>query len=338
MARLIATSLRWRFISHVVTLTALTLAATMTLTETTTAQGRGGGGQPGAAAGQGRGGRGGAAPTGPSDKDTRPYDKHDFTGVWSHNPGADDPCWECAEQNPIRIPGYGYFGDVPPRTPAGEKKLMSTKIGRGFEPGSEGAKTPGLDPAYKRAGLPAYSNDPEARCEMMGLARSIVMSGPDSLMEMWHSKDGDRITQRTEWYWENRDIWLDGREPPKPGEQTPRVTGYSTGHWEGDTLVVISTEFDDRQWVDMFGFPISENAILTERWQRPSPNRLQVVLTLDDPVNYTRPWTSTVKTWALIPKEKTKINGWAGLMDNRCIKVDEDLFNNARDHAAGVKK
>jgi len=327
---------RWRSISRAVTVAVLTLAAPLMVAQTADAQNRGAQGRQGVQGGRGaQGGRGGPA-SGPSDTDTRPYDKHDFTGVWSHNPP--DPCWECAEQNPIRIPGYGYFGDVPPRTPEGEKKLQATRHGRGFEKDSEGAKTPGLDPAYRRAGLPAYSNDPEGRCQMMGLARSIVMSGPDSLMEMWHSKDGDRITHRTEWYWENRDIWLDGRQLPKPGEQTPRVTGYSTGHWEGDTLVVQSTEFDDRQWVDMFGFPISENAILTERWERPSPNRLRVVLTLTDLVNYTRPWTSTVKTWALIPKEKTKINGWAGLMDNRCIPDDEALFDTFRDHAAGVKK
>ena len=301
----------------------LALVATTTMSTSTSAQGRGG-----------RGARAGG-PQAPSDKDTRPYDKHDFTGVWTHNPGPDDPCWECAEQNPVRVPGYGYFGDVPPRTPEGEKRLLANQPSRGFEADSEGAKTPGLDEAQRRAVLPAFANDPEARCEMMGLARTIVMAGPDSMMEMWHSKDGDRITMRTEWYWENYDIWLDGRALPKPGEQTPRVVGYSTGHWEGDVLVVQSTGFDDRQWVDMYGYPISENAILTARWERPSPNRLRVQLTLNDPENYTRPWTSTVKTWALVPKEKTKINGWAGLMDNRCIPSDEGLFNTFRDHAAG---
>jgi hypothetical protein len=331
-------SSRWRFISHVATVAALTFAAPMMLSNTTAAQGRGT--QPGAAAGQGRGGRGGA-PAGPSDTDTRPYNKHDFNGMWTHNPGAFGlpACPECAEQNPIRIPGYGYFGDVPPRTPEGEQKLQMTKHGRGFEPDSEEAKKIlNLDPAYKRAGLPAYSNDPEARCEMMGLARSIVMGGPDSDMEMFHSQANDRITHNFEWYSEHRDIWLDGRPIPKPGELLPRVNGYSVGRWEGDTLVVTSTGFDDRQWVDMYGFPISESAVLVERWERPSPNRLRVQLTLTDPVNYTRPWTSTVKTWTLVPKEKTAVGGWGGLFEHRCIPSDEAHFNEFRDHAAGLNK
>jgi len=359
-------SRRWRFVSPVVTVAALAVAAPMMLSNTTAAQGQGAqpgaaagqggrGAQGGAPAGQGRGGRGGARggpQDGPSDKDTRAYDKHDFTGVWSHNARPEDPCWECGEQyvawdgtmpswdtagNIVRIPGYGYYGDTPPLTPAGMKKLLTTRIGRGFEPNSDGAKTPGLPAAYKRAGLPGLGNDPESFCVGMGLARSIVMSGPDSIMEIWASKDGERFTMRTEWWWENYDFWLDGRALPKPGEQTPRFPGYSTARWEGDTLVVVSTGFDERQWVDMFGFPISENAVLTGRWSRPSPNRLQVGLTLDDPVNYTRPWKSSLKTWALWPKESTKINGWAGLQDNRCIASDEDLFHElAEGHAAGT--
>jgi hypothetical protein len=269
------------------------------------------------------------------------YDKHDFSGVWSHVPPdfGLPPCPECAEQHPIPIPGYGYFGEVPPRTPAGEAKLQMTHHGRGFESDDPRLKQyPNLDPAYKRAGLPAYSNDPEARCDMMGLARSIVMAGPNSNMEMLHTRENDRIIQNFEWYDDHRNIWLDGRPLPKPGAYLASVNGYSVGKWEGDTLVVTSTGFDDRQWVDMYGFPISETAILTERWERPSPNRLRTVLTLTDPVNYTKPWTSTVKTWALIPKEVLAERlGWAAIFADKCIPTDEAEFNAFRDKAAGGK-
>ena len=316
---------RWRLMSRVVTVAALALVVLFQNT----------------AAAQGRGAQQGGAPRAPSDTDTRPFNKRDFNGLWSHNPTEHElpACWECGEQHPIRIPGYGYFGDVPPRTPAGEKKLQATRHGRGFEPNAEEAKKyPNLDPAYKRAGLPAFSNDPESSCDMMGLARSIVMNGPSSAMEMIHSQTGDRIVHRFEWFWDHRDIWLDGRALPKPGNLLPRVNGYSTGRWEGDTLVVQSTGFDDRQWVDMFGFPISEDAVLTERWQRPSPNRLQVQLTITDPTNYTRPWTSTLKTWALVPKEQYVFGGWSGVFEHRCIPVDETQFNKVRDHAAGLEK
>jgi hypothetical protein len=316
---------RRRFISRAVAVAALTAAASLMLMTSTAAQNQGAR----------------AAAAGRSDTDQRPYNKRDFNGLWSHNPGEYGlpACPECAEQFPIRVPGYGYFGDVPPRTAEGERKLQMTRHGRGFEADSEEAKKyPTLDPAYKRAGLPAFSNDPEARCEMMGLARSIVMAGPNSNMEMVHTQANDRIIHRFEWFADHRNIWMDGRQLPDAGDYLPGVNGYSIGKWEGDTLVVTSTGFDDRQWVDMYGFPISENAVLVERWERPSPNRLRVQLTLTDPVNYTRPWTSTVKTWALIPKEKMSVGGWSGIFEDRCIPSDEALFNEFRDHAAGVKQ
>ena len=316
---------RCRLISRTLAVVVVTVAALMMLAETTTAQNRG--------AQQGQ--------PGPSDTDTRPYNKRDFGGLWTHNPGLYElpACRECGEQNPIRIPGYGYFGDVPPRTPQGEKILQSRKHGRGFEPDAEAAKQyPNLDPAYKRAGLPAFSNDPEASCDMMGLARSIVMSGPNSNMEMVHTQANDRIIQNFEWYADHRTIWMDGRKLPEVGGYLAGVNGYSVGQWEGDTLVVTSTGFDDRQWVDMYGFPISEDAILVERWEHPSPNRLRVQVTLTDPANYTRPWTSTVKTWALVPKEKMVVGGWSGLLEDRCIPADENEFNQFRNRAAGVEE
>jgi len=42
---------------------------------------------------------------------------------------------------------------------------------------------------------------------------------------------------------------------------------------------ITTTGFDDRQWVDQFGFPISDKMVLEERWDRPSPNRLRARLT-----------------------------------------------------------
>jgi hypothetical protein len=48
----------------------------------------------------------------------------------------------------------------------------------------------------RRAVLPAFGNDPEARCEPLGLARLITFSGGGATMEMVHSQANDRILQR----------------------------------------------------------------------------------------------------------------------------------------------
>ena len=102
----------------------------------------------------------------------------------------------------------------------------------------------------RRAVLPAFGNDPEMRCEPLGLPRLITFSGGGATMEMIHTPSNDRIIQRFEWTWDNREIWLDGRRIPNVDDYLPRFTGYSTARWEGDTLVVTSHGFDDRAWLD----------------------------------------------------------------------------------------
>ena len=80
-------------------------------------------------------GAGQAAQSGPSDKDTREYDKHDFNGLWARSPEPfhQPACPECRDNGPI---SYGFFGEVPPRTPEGEKKFQLNKPSKGFEAGT----------------------------------------------------------------------------------------------------------------------------------------------------------------------------------------------------------
>jgi hypothetical protein len=90
-----------------------------------------------------------------------------------------------------------------------------------------------------------------------------------------------------------RQIFIDGR--PMPEDPTPSWNGYSTAHWEGDTLVVQTTGFRDDLWIDMSGSPMSSAAKMTERLRRPNFGTLDVEITVDDPKTYTRPWTMTLK-------------------------------------------
>lgn len=272
-----------------------------------------------------------------SDKDTRPYDKHDFNGLWSRNPTTYKlpACPECRDNQNVPA-GYGFFGDVPPRTPAGQKKFDANKPSRGYELNSAAANAhPDIDIGMRRAIIPALGNDPESHCEPLGLMRLVTFSGGGATMDMVQVKD--RIIQRFEWTWDNREIWLDGRKIPNVDDYLPRYNGYSVGKWEGDTLVVTTTGFDERQWVDQFGYPISEKAVLEERYTRPSPNRLRLEMTLTDPVIYTRPWHSSTKVWALIPKEDMSVGGWSGILEDRCVPSDEAYFNTFRDKAGGKR-
>jgi len=63
-----------------------------------------------------------------------------------------------------------------------------------------------------------------------------------------------------------RQIFTDGQ--PLPEDPNPSWNGYSTGHWEGDTLVVETNGFLDGQWLDRWGSPLTDKARMTERFRR----------------------------------------------------------------------
>ena len=91
-------------------------------------------------------------------------------------------------------------------------------------------------------------------------------------------------------------IYLDGRALPHSDDVSPTYFGYSSGHWDGDTLVVESSAFLERFWFSNGGLPHSESLHLTEKFSRPDFNTLRYEVTMNDPGTYTRPWSSV---WTL---------------------------------------
>ena len=91
-------------------------------------------------------------------------------------------------------------------------------------------------------------------------------------------------------------IYLDGRGLPQSEDVTPTYFGYSSGHWDGDTLVVESDAFVERFWFSNGGLPHTEALRLTERFSRPDFNTLRYEVLVNDPGAYTRPWSSV---WTL---------------------------------------
>jgi hypothetical protein len=91
-----------------------------------------------------------------------------------------------------------------------------------------------------------------------------------------------------------RQIFMDGRTLAK--DLNPTWLGYSTGRWDGDTLVVDSRGFNGKAWLDtQKGHPASEELHVTERFRRKNFGTLDVVATIDDPKAYAKPWTTTTQ-------------------------------------------
>jgi hypothetical protein len=84
-----------------------------------------------------------------------------------------------------------------------------------------------------------------------------------------------------------RQIFLDGRA--HPANLQPTWMGHSIGRWEKDTLVIDTTGFNDKGWLEGFR-PQTEQLHLTERYRRIDRGRMSLEITIDDPGAYTRPW------------------------------------------------
>jgi hypothetical protein len=73
----------------------------------------------------------------------------------------------------------------------------------------------------------------------------------------------------------------------------PYYDGHSAGHWEGNTLVIQTAGFNEKTFIDATGAPHSDEMHVTERLQKINGGKqLEDVATVEDPKNYTRPWSA----------------------------------------------
>ena len=105
---------------------------------------------------------------------------------------------------------------------------------------------------------------------------------------------------------------MDGKhELPKKFDTADGVPsrwyGYSVGHWEGDnTLVIDTVGSNDQSWLDKAGHPHSVDAHIQERYTRIDHNHMQMVVTVDDPKIYTKPFVLSKNEYRWIPDQEAE--------------------------------
>ena len=98
-----------------------------------------------------------------------------------------------------------------------------------------------------------------------------------------------------------RQIFMDGR--PLPNENPLEWWyGYSVGHWEGDTLVVETSNFRGDGWLDFNGSPTTDQLRTIERFNRPKFGKIEIDITIDDPGAYTEPFDLRIEQ-SIMPGE-----------------------------------
>jgi len=153
------------------------------------------------------------------------------------------------------------------------------------------------------------ADDPYTQCHTPGGPRMLLLPTMKKFVQT-----PELLLLLNEYNTSFRQVFLDGR--PLPDDPNPTWNGYSTGHWEGDTLVVDSIGYRDDQWLDAAGSPLTNAAKVTERFRRLNYGHMQVDITVDDAKSYTHPWTVTVELSAVVDTE---------LLDSACWENEKDV-------------
>ncbi len=133
------------------------------------------------------------------------------------------------------------------------------------------------------------SNDPNFGCLPPGVPNVYTHAYPVEILQV-----PGRAIMFFEYDHLARQIFTDGREHVK--DENPTWMGDSIGKWEGDTLVVDSTGFNDKTWLDVAGHPHSEAMHVVEHaLRRADHNTLMIDITIDDSQAYTKPFKSQRK-------------------------------------------
>ena len=190
--------------------------------------------------------------------------------------------------------------------------------------GAVGAVPPGLgvvegdDIPYQPAALAKKKEnqehwltaDPEIKCFLPGVPRANYMPYPFQILQ-----SSKAIVFVYEYAGAVRDIYL--KDPgPAPIDSW---MGQSVGHWEGATLVVDVTGFNDQSWFDRAGNFHSDALHVVERYRRASPDVISYEATIEDPKVFTRPWKMSMPLYRRVEKN-------AQLMDFKCVEFVEELM------------
>jgi hypothetical protein len=173
--------------------------------------------------------------------------------------------------------------------------------------------------------------DTGERCLSDGLTTTMFRDTAGGFKEIIQSPGYVLIQQ--EQFRDRRIIALDGR----PRRSAIRQWyGQGRGRWEGNTLVVETTNFIDRpdwEWNNIYQRP-TDTLRLVERWTRVAPDTIEYKMTVEDPKTFTRPWT------VVAPLSKTAET--TRLYEYAChegsISVENTLRGARAEEAAAAKK
>lgn len=237
--------------------------------------------------------------------DTHP----DLNGIWQALNTANFDIESHAARAALQM-APGQFVPVPAPEVVKLGAVGSVPAGLGVVEGDEIPYQPWALAKKKENEANWINLDPEIKCYLPGVPRANYMPYPFQI-----SQSKEAIFFAYEFAGAVRNIYL---KDPGPAP-TDSWMGQSVGHWEGDTLVVDVTAFDDRTWFDRAGNFHSDKLHVVERYTPMSADHLMYEATIEDPKVFTRPWKISMPLYRHVEKN-------AQLLQFKCVEFVEELL------------
>ena len=152
--------------------------------------------------------------------------------------------------------------------------------------------------------------DPEIKCYLPGVPRATYMPYPFQIFQ-----SSKALFIAYEYAGAVRNIYL--KDPgPAPVDSW---MGQSVARWEGETLVIDATGFNDQTWFDRAGNHHSDKLHVVERYTRTGPDHISYEATIEDPNVFTKPWKISMPLYRRIERN-------AQLMEFKCVEFVEELL------------
>ena len=250
---------------------------------------------------------------------TRVAGKPNFSGIWQANNEAN---WDLQahEARPAAVTQPGVYPYEYARVPAAPVLALGSA---GGVPGSLGVVQDDGEIPYKPEALAIrkenaehwIDRDPELKCYLPGIPRAMYLPYPFEI-----TQSTNKIHVAYAFAQTARTIHLDEVDPP-PADMW---MGHSVGRWEGDTLVVDVTSFNDRTWFDRAGNFHSDALHVVERFTLRSPDVIWYEATIEDPNVFTRPWRIAMPLYRRVEPNMQ-------LLEYRCTEfVEEFMYGHVR--------
>ena len=240
--------------------------------------------------------------------------KPDFSGIWQANNEAH---WDLQahEARSGAVTQQGVYPYAYAQVPAAPVLALGAA---GGVPGSLGVVQGDAQIPYAPEALAIrkenadhwIDRDPELKCYLPGIPRAMYMPYPFQIVQ-----STNKIQMAYEFTSTARTIHLDKVEGP-PDDT---YMGHSVGRWEGDTLVVDVTNFNDKTWFDRAGNFHSDALRLVERFTPIGPDALRYDVTIEDPQVFTRPWRISMPLYRRLEPN-------IQLIEYRCIEFAEEFL------------